>query len=72
MKSFPSQDAMAWETQGPVRDRPLERLGASDEGVVLWRRLLKENIEKVQSGEDPMGVIRDPHQYHIIEFPTYR
>jgi hypothetical protein len=27
---------------------------------VLLRRVLKEQIERVQRGEDPLGVIRDP------------
>lgn len=68
MRSFSSQDSMAWETQGPVRDRSVEHLGTGDKGVALWRQLLKENIEKVKRGEDPMGVIRDPHKYQIISF----
>lgn len=72
LKSFPSQDSMAWETQGPLRDRSLEHLGASDAGVVMWRQLLRENIERVRRGEDPMGVIRNPDLYRIIEFPDYR
>ena len=54
------QDHMAWETQGPIADRTVEQLGSSDRGVVMYRRLLKENIEKVQSGLDPIGVMRDP------------
>ena len=54
------QDHMAWETQGPIADRTVEQLGSSDRGVVMYRRLLKENIERVQSGLDPIGVMRDP------------
>jgi 5,5'-dehydrodivanillate O-demethylase oxygenase subunit len=68
MKSNPSQDSMAWETQGAIRDRSLEQLGASDAGVVLWRQLLKENIERVQNGQDPMGFIRDGEEYDMIAF----
>jgi hypothetical protein len=29
--------------------------------VVLLRRGVKEQIDRVQAGEDPMGVIRDPN-----------
>lgn len=72
MMSFPSQDSMAWEMQGPIRDRSIEHLGASDKGVAMWRRLLKENIEKVKRGEDPMGVIDDPNAYQIIEFSQHK
>src|SRR5438128_9350326 len=36
------QDMMAWVTQGPIAERPLERLGESDKGIILYRRLLRE------------------------------
>ena len=55
-----AQDHMAWETQGPIADRTVERLATTDRGVVLLRNVLKREIEKVQRGEDPMGIIRDP------------
>ena len=54
------QDHMAWETQGPLADRSREHLSYSDRGVVLLRQLVKSEIEKVQRGEDPIGVYRDP------------
>ena len=54
------QDHMAWETQGPIANREIEHLSYSDRGVVLLRRVVKEQIEAVQRGEDPMGVRRDP------------
>ena len=63
-----AQDSMAWETQGPITDRAEERLGIGDEGIILLRKLLKEQIEIVQKGLDPIGVIRDQEENHIIEF----
>ncbi|HLY65638.1 MAG TPA: Rieske 2Fe-2S domain-containing protein [Chloroflexota bacterium] len=68
MKTFASQDGMAWETQGPLANRPGEHLGSSDEGVVLLRRLLREQIESVQHGQDPIGVMRDPEKNRLIAF----
>jgi 5,5'-dehydrodivanillate O-demethylase len=62
-----AQDSMAWETQGPITDRMQERLGVGDEGIILLRKLLKEQIERLQKGLDPLGVMRDPAQNHIIE-----
>jgi 5,5'-dehydrodivanillate O-demethylase len=50
-----------WETQGPITDRSVEHLSYSDRGVALLRKVLRENIEKVQRGEDPIGVVRDPN-----------
>jgi len=36
-----------------------ERLAASDRGVVMFRRLLRQQIEAVQAGRDPLGVAFD-------------
>jgi 5,5'-dehydrodivanillate O-demethylase len=63
-----SQDSMAWETQGPIRDRTIERLGAGDRGVMLFRELLRKQIEAVQNGDEPIGVVRDPERNRIIPF----
>ena len=68
MTMVPAQDAMAWETQGGVADRSQENLGASDIGVITLRKLLKEQIDIVRNGGEPMGVIRDPEKNKIIHF----
>src|SRR5579864_8605298 len=60
VETINGQDMMAWVTQGPISDRTTERLGTSDKGVILYRNLLLEQTEKVERGEDPMGVVRDP------------
>lgn len=60
------QDYMAWETQGPIADRTIERLATSDRGIVLFREMLRREIAKVQQGLDPIGVIRDP-DHDIID-----
>lgn len=60
MDSFGSHDAMAWETQGAITDRARENLSSSDAGIALYRKLLREQIQRVQDGEDPRGLIRDP------------
>lgn len=60
MDTFASHDAMAWETQGAITDRARENLGVSDAGIALYRRLLREQIKRVQDGQDPRGLIRDP------------
>jgi 5,5'-dehydrodivanillate O-demethylase oxygenase subunit len=67
MDSFFSQDKMAWETQGPVFNRSQERLGYSDRGIVMVREMIHEQIEKVQRGEDPLGLVWDPAQNVCIE-----
>ena len=56
------QDEMAWSAQGPITDRTTEHLTTSDKGILLFRKLLLENIEKVERGEDPIAVVRDPEK----------
>jgi 5,5'-dehydrodivanillate O-demethylase len=62
------QDAMAWETQGAPTDRTQEHLGAGDEGIIILRKLLREQIDIVRKGAEPIGVVRDPEKNRIIEF----
>lgn len=59
------QDHMAWETQGPIADRSSERLATSDRGVVMLRELMRREIVKVQNGQDPIGIHRDPNHAMI-------
>jgi 5,5'-dehydrodivanillate O-demethylase len=54
------QDLMVMFTQGEISDRSLENLGESDRGVVLYRRVLLEQLDKIERGEEPLGVVRDP------------
>jgi 5,5'-dehydrodivanillate O-demethylase len=63
------QDALMWYTQGPIADRSEERLGESDVGIILYRKMLKEQLEKIQRGEDPMNVFRDPAKNIFIDLP---
>jgi 5,5'-dehydrodivanillate O-demethylase len=67
MNMVSAQDSMAWETQGPLTDRAREHLGAGDEGIIVLRKLLREQIERVQRGLDPIGVIRDPEKNQLID-----
>ena len=41
---------MLTQAQGSIANRMAGRLIYPDSGVVLYRRLLKENIERVQQG----------------------
>ncbi len=62
-----AQDIMAWVTQGPIADRTRETLGASDRGITLYRRMLRRELAKVEAGEDPIGVLRDPARNATID-----
>ena len=64
------QDYMAWETAGPTYDRSTEHLATGDKGVLIFRKLLKREIDKVRRGRDPIGVVRKPEKNGIIHFAT--
>ena len=59
------QDVFAWETQGPIAKRHLEKLGTTDKGVILFRNMLKRELQRVAAGHDPIGTVRDPAKREI-------
>ena len=63
------QDIMAWSSQGAIADRSREHLGKSDIGVVMLRRLFQEQLDVVEEGEDPLGVVRDGSVNDCIVLP---
>jgi hypothetical protein len=44
-------DQFACESPGRIADRTKENLGTTDKGIVLYRRLLVDAIQKAQKGE---------------------
>jgi len=70
MEDFPSQDHMAWQTQGSIADRAHEHLGESDRGIILFRKLLHDQIHAVASGTDPIGINADPAKDEVIRLIT--
>ncbi|MBK8064155.1 MAG: aromatic ring-hydroxylating dioxygenase subunit alpha [Betaproteobacteria bacterium] len=50
-------DQWAIESQGAIQDRTREHLGTTDKGIIAYRRLLNEAIEKNQSGARPLMVL---------------
>ena len=53
-------DKEAQEGQGEIVVHAMERHVSSDEGVLLFRKILKTAIDDVKAGRDPKGIIRDP------------
>jgi 5,5'-dehydrodivanillate O-demethylase len=64
------QDYQAIVSQGEIYDRTIERLGASDRGIILLRKLIAEGIAAVERGEDPKGVWRTPDKDRILDFES--
>ena len=63
------QDVLASVAQGPITDRTAERLGDSDRGIILFRKLLRSQLQRIEQGEDPINVFRDPAHNTCIELP---
>ena len=53
-------------------DRTTERLGVSDVGLIMFRRMLDEQARIVEDGGEPMNVYRDPAENEIHIFPVER
>ena len=67
---FFSQDYMVWASQGPIARRELEKLGESDKGVIMFRRMLIQQIERMQTGQEPsINVFRDSAANDAIDLP---
>jgi hypothetical protein len=44
----------------PATIHALENLAHSDTGIVMLRQLLREQLQRVEQGLDPINVMRDP------------
>jgi len=54
-----AQDMVAWYGQGEIADRTQEHLGVSDSCVIAYRQMLRDQIQTVHDGGEPMNVFRD-------------
>jgi 5,5'-dehydrodivanillate O-demethylase oxygenase subunit len=61
MDRVDAQDYMVWETQGVFPNRAIERLATSDRGVIMYREMLKREIDKVARGKEPIAIEHDPN-----------
>jgi phthalate 4,5-dioxygenase len=50
-------DQWAVESPGPIQDRTREHLGTTDKGIIAYRRMLVDAIEKNGAGETPPMVL---------------
>ena len=64
-----NQDFIAWVGQGRIADRTQEKLGLGDRGIQMLRRQLLDDLDAIERGEDPMGIIRDPDKAKKISLP---
>ena len=64
IKGIPNQDIAMWETMGPIADRSLDRLGASDLAIVEFRRQMLEAARTFQQDGTVIGRT-EPHIPHV-------
>jgi 5,5'-dehydrodivanillate O-demethylase len=65
------QDALVWMLQGARADRTQERLGESDRGILIFRDMMRRQMDIVEAGGEPLNVIRDPAENVCIDVPRY-
>ena len=66
---------MAQQTQGPVERNYLPdwekwHLGVSDEGLILNRKVWREQMIRIKEGQDPIGIVRKQDQDKIIRITS--
>jgi 5,5'-dehydrodivanillate O-demethylase len=64
------QDIAMWYTQGATSDRWNEHLGASDRGVIMFRKMVEDSIRTVEQDDDPINVFRDAAKNVCIDLPV--
>jgi 5,5'-dehydrodivanillate O-demethylase len=72
MNELGYQDIMAIETQGGIAPRPDWHLATSDRGIVLFERMLLREMDRVEEGHDPLGVVRDSNQAIDTHYEYFR
>ena len=58
-------DQWAVESQGAIQDRTREHLGTTDKGIIAYRRLLVDAIDKTQAGEKTLMMIDAGQAAHL-------
>ena len=66
-----NQDYLCWVTQGDIAKRNLEKLGESDKGIIMFRKMLLQQIEVMrETGSPSMNIFRTPEENESIQLPT--
>jgi len=69
LDSNSGQDDFSWMSPGPITPRWNEHLSGTDTGIILFRRLLRDQMRLVAEGRDPMNTFRDPTTNISIHMP---
>ncbi len=64
------QDILAWPSQGLITDRSVEKLAETDRGLIMFRKMLEEQMALVAEGQDPINTFRDASKNVRIDLPV--
>lgn len=64
MRGFWRQDRAVTESMGPIYDRSKEHLGASDRGIIRFRRLMLDLASSDKLASNSLPAL-DPKTHHI-------
>lgn len=65
------EDIVCQSTQGAIGSRKPERLGESDRGVILLRKMVLQAIETVRRGSRPKGVLSKQEPTEVKRFKSF-
>ena len=65
-KSIGGEDAVMLDSMGAIVDRENENLTEADKSMEMLRKMYLQQIEVVQNGGDPIGVVRDDKKNKMI------
>lgn len=66
------EDGMVIDSIGPCADRENENLSpVVDGGIIMLREMYLREIKRMQEGEDPKGILRDPGENELIRITAY-
>jgi phthalate 4,5-dioxygenase len=68
IKGFPNQDIAMWVTMGPIANRSDDRLGASDQAVVEFRRVMLDAVKDFTAGNTAIGTAELAIPRHICSY----
>jgi hypothetical protein len=57
IKGVSEQDAAVQDSQGPIADRTREHLGATDLGILRFRKLVMDAARDLQRGREPEAAL---------------
>jgi phthalate 4,5-dioxygenase oxygenase subunit len=69
-RGISAEDAVIAVSMGPICDRTREHLISSDLAVVRFRKRVLDSVDRIERGEDPVGIMVDAGLIAAIDSPV--